>query len=358
MSVSSAALTNVRDLARQFAPWFLPYPDPRRRARFRRAAHRLVTCDPWPGDAATGTDAAELALRRLLFLQVQTRRAAWLRQSEAAALLARSAAETCIVGLYCLHHDDAPKALDAADWAHGMKLIAFLVADGVIPQQLLEDAAQQLAMPGAKLPSISRMAELIPDSSHKTSARFVYDRYYGPLSHYFAHASAYTLMRTVRARDRVARNPQSPWPRRSAAHLTDACAAVLAAAIAEQSGSGESFRRYAHPHAKRTLPPVLGAVGAGILHGLNWHQIPQAARAVRETRAYLAPGGPAEADSRDVRENRVRATMEAVYKALRIYADNPQMFGPTVDHFVGQVLDEYDARYSTSERLPDGAPPV
>jgi hypothetical protein len=38
----------------------LPYPDPQRQRRIRRSARGLVTCDPWPGNAATGVDVAQL----------------------------------------------------------------------------------------------------------------------------------------------------------------------------------------------------------------------------------------------------------------------------------------------------------
>jgi hypothetical protein len=45
------------------------------RYRIRRLAVSLVTCDPWPGLAATDQDAAQLALLRLRWLPSETRRA-------------------------------------------------------------------------------------------------------------------------------------------------------------------------------------------------------------------------------------------------------------------------------------------
>jgi hypothetical protein len=77
----------------------LPVPDLMTRIRIRRTAGRLATCDPWPGMAATGLDAAELALLRVLWLQRQTRRAVRSRQPEAAVMLARVTIETTITGL-------------------------------------------------------------------------------------------------------------------------------------------------------------------------------------------------------------------------------------------------------------------
>ncbi|MHB8296933.1 MAG: hypothetical protein ACYDH5_20455 [Acidimicrobiales bacterium] len=68
-----------------------PYPDPRRRLRVRKAARRLVTCSPWPGDDATAEDVAQLALLRALWLDRETHRAYRHRHSESAALLAQFA---------------------------------------------------------------------------------------------------------------------------------------------------------------------------------------------------------------------------------------------------------------------------
>jgi hypothetical protein len=81
----------------------LPRPDLIQRRRVRSAARNLVTCSPWPGEDATGTDAAQLAVLRLLWLQRQVRRAVRGRHREASVMLARASVETCILGLYCLH---------------------------------------------------------------------------------------------------------------------------------------------------------------------------------------------------------------------------------------------------------------
>src|SRR5437867_5714754 len=92
-------------IARVVLRGVLPYPDPARRARVRRHARNLATRDPLPQDetAMTGLDYARLALLRTLSLQHETRRAVRTRQREAAALLARTSMETCILGLWCLH---------------------------------------------------------------------------------------------------------------------------------------------------------------------------------------------------------------------------------------------------------------
>ena len=87
----------------------LPVPDllPSR-YKVRRTAHRLARgCDPWPGTAASGSDAARLALLRLLYLQRATHRAVRSRQDEAATMLARVSIETYITGMYCVYESDA-----------------------------------------------------------------------------------------------------------------------------------------------------------------------------------------------------------------------------------------------------------
>ncbi len=80
----------------------LPYPDLPRRVRMRHRAFGLVTIERWPDDddAVTGADAAQLALLRALYLQRLAHRAVRYRHSEEAALLARTAIDNVIVGLY------------------------------------------------------------------------------------------------------------------------------------------------------------------------------------------------------------------------------------------------------------------
>ena len=99
--------------ARPFLLGTLPVVDLPSRYRVRRLAVSLVECDPWPGMAATGEDAAQLAILRLRRLQRETRCAVRGRHAEAATLLARASIETLITGLYCLHEQDAVARLQA-----------------------------------------------------------------------------------------------------------------------------------------------------------------------------------------------------------------------------------------------------
>jgi aminoglycoside phosphotransferase (APT) family kinase protein len=151
-------------------------PDPP--VPFRRAACPLVTCEPWTDDTASGPDAARLALLRLLFLQRQTRRAVRWRQREAAALLARSAAETCIVGLYSLHADDATKAFAAKDAAVLPRLFDILGAAGIVSKAAVEQIGSD-----ARLPLYGDMAGRIPEGADRNAAAYIYDSFCSSTCH-------------------------------------------------------------------------------------------------------------------------------------------------------------------------------
>src|SRR4051812_45141854 len=115
----------------------LPYPDLPRRVRVRRRARILATSNPLPHDEeqVTGEDLARLALLRLLFLQRETRRAVRTRQREAAALVARTGIETCILGLWCLYVPDAASRLRASEYKTAAAMLTFLSSTGLLPQE-------------------------------------------------------------------------------------------------------------------------------------------------------------------------------------------------------------------------------
>ena len=141
----------VRQLAWMILRCVLPYPDLARRARIRRDAFRLVTRNPWPGEGATGTDAAHLALLRTLWLQRETRRAVRSRRDEAAALLARAALEAYILGAYCLYAEDAVKILVAADNRAMRRVPAYFTEDDLLSLAAINDAADVIGAPGRDL---------------------------------------------------------------------------------------------------------------------------------------------------------------------------------------------------------------
>lgn len=88
----------MRALLEILVKYLLPYPDPLRRRRMRRAC-ALISCSSWPEDQARPADVAQLALLRLLRLQREAHRVAAFQNFESTTLLAGAAVETCIAGL-------------------------------------------------------------------------------------------------------------------------------------------------------------------------------------------------------------------------------------------------------------------
>lgn len=308
-------LSNLRQLAWTIIRCLLPYPDPLRRARFHRKARKLITCKPWPGEQAKGPDAAQLALVRLIWLQRQVRRAVRWRQAEAAALLARSATETCILGLYCLYNDDATKALTSKD-GEGLRNVLGYIADaGLISKDTIAKAAASLDT-GVRLPSVRRMTEQLTEQQHGEQAADLYRRFYTSLSHFFTHANGFTLMQHVRPDNRLRGKPLSPWTRRAPVRLTDACTGGLATAIAEHAGGPAAwFAEYADAHGKRVLTP-LGAVGGiGLARTFEWRNLLPVIRAVIEIRRYLE--GQWQDDSPPERLTRVRDGLDQALQLVQ-----------------------------------------
>jgi hypothetical protein len=141
-------MSELRDITRLFLGACLPYPDLPRRVRIRHRAGRLITFGKWPGEDAKGKDAAQLALARLLYLQKCIRRAVRDRRLEEATLLARSAIDVLIVGLYCLHSDTAVSALAAADRGAARRILGYLSLDDLVSEEAIRDAAQALGETG------------------------------------------------------------------------------------------------------------------------------------------------------------------------------------------------------------------
>jgi len=211
----------------------LPYPDLPRRLRVRRAAGALVTCRKWPGDDATGAEAAQLALYRMLWLQRRTRRAVRGRRKDEAALLARLALETCIVGLYCLYSGEAVAKLSAANYRAFGRVVSYIADTGLMSKEAIDSATATLGELGPDL-NIRSLANTLADQHHLPVAKRLYAAYYVPLSHFFVHANAFTLMRHVSQDGALHRDPEFSWARRPAARLADACTGLLAGHIARQ----------------------------------------------------------------------------------------------------------------------------
>ncbi len=113
--------------------------DRRRRRQVRDAARRLVPEKAWSAETATENELARVALLHLLWLQEQTGLAARARNSEGAALLARSAVDTVIAGLYCLSVPGAAKRYDAGAGKDLKKLLAQFVTAADVGTEVLDD---------------------------------------------------------------------------------------------------------------------------------------------------------------------------------------------------------------------------
>ncbi len=277
----------------------LPYPDLRRRGRVNRRAYKLVTCRHWPGDEATGTDAAQRALLRLLWLQRLTHNSVTMRRDDDAVLLARAAIETCIVGLYCVHSGDAIAHLSAPSYG-GSGPVPYLINADLGSRAAIDSAVLALGEIGPDL-NVRDLALWLEREHGLVLATGLYHRYYVPLSHLFANAYAFSLMRHVHPDGTLHRRPAFPWIRRSAARMADGCAAVLAASIADKAGSpSELFHRSATAHLDRLLTPALVFAVKGAFRSGPWREFPRKLQSIVEAqRSADLPGHDHESGSAD-----------------------------------------------------------
>ena len=332
-------LSALREMIWPVLRCMVPYPDLPRRRRVRRKARDLIACEPWPGDNATGDDAAQLALYHLLWLQRETHRAVRWHRSETAALLARESVETYIVGTYCLHTDSAVPRLVAVDSKAARRAVAYLPEAGLVSQAAIDDAASAMPNPGPDLKLNDLVAALEHDHDLK-APRLLYERYYRLLSHFFAHPSAFALMRHVGPDRKLRRKPQSPWSRRSAARLTDTCTGLMAQAVAEANARpAVLFVSYAEAHFERVLLPAAVVAMKGWREAVTWRGLPEALRTLVALRQYTHGGGCT--DSPAVREARVREGFTKVFAVLgeRASADSFQL---GIDEAVSKIVAAMD----------------
>lgn len=333
-------------LARIALRGVLPYPDLPRRVRVRHRARVLATREPWPRDeaAVTGEGYAQLALLRLLALQRATRRAVQTHQRESAPLLARTAMETCIIGLWCLHDPDAARKLRESEIQVVPSLLTFMSSAGILPDSVIREAVRALGQP-RKLPDVRSMTEQIDSQTGATLAIHLYDTAYRPASQYFTHASGAALLRHVTAEYRYSAKPANSWARRAPVRLTDACVGLLAGALANQVAEpAELFVRYSEGHATRVLPPLLVTVSKGIAPRLRLADLVTTLKQVEETRAYLSHCRPD--DAPDDREKHLRAMYKVLIARLDIDDVPEEAIRPVVDHLVAKVLAEWDAEHT------------
>lgn len=341
-------LSDARKFAWAGVRGLLPYPDLPRRIRMRRAAFKLITCNRWPGDDATGNDAAQLALLRLLWLQRRIRRAVRSRHTEEAAYLARAVVDACIIGLYCLHSGTAVADLSAANNSAARRVLGYLADDDLIPQSAIDAAAEELGEHGRD-PNLRKWAEWLAKEKGLWIAPRLYTAYYVPLSHFFAHTNAFTLTRHVRPDDSVRRRPRSPWARRPPVRVADGCTGLLAAAIADKAGSPSAgfLTSYATAHLDRGLVPAFTLAARGWRQSVQWRKVPAALKAVRALSRYL--DGPGRHDEPAQQEARVREGFTMAFGVLGL--DHDEMFRVAIDEFVALVL----TRMNTPGSAPEAA---
>jgi hypothetical protein len=272
--------------SRQFLQGMMPYPDLLRRRRVRRRARKLVTCKHWPGDDATGMDAGQLALLRLLWLQRLTRSAAGERRSEDAALLARTALETCIVGLYCVYSGDSIAHMSAANYRVTGRSVSYLSDGDLGSRTAIDSAVEALGELGPDL-NVRDLALWLEREQELGIATRLYYEYYVPLSHLFTRSYAFALMRHVQPDGKLHERPAFPWVLLSATRLADGCMGLLAANIADKSRvtSPEPFLRYATAHLDRLVTPALAFTVKGALRSVPRLEALSTLKAINSTKS-------------------------------------------------------------------------
>jgi hypothetical protein len=332
----------------------LPAADVLRRRRIRAGARKLVVLDRWPEDAdTTGADAAQLALLRVLRLQRETRKAARARLNEATATSARLALEAALQGIYYLHHPDSVSSLKAANAKAADALLKYMVEDGVVPQDLVDLALTSLGAPGGARQLI-QMAEYVDRLRPETKAVSLYRRYYVPASTFFVHTNAASLLRHVDANDHLTAKPSFPWTRQSALRISDGSVGLLAAELARHSGvPAGRFDAYAESHIARAFTPIAVVIAAGFRRSLRLRWVPDAWRAILQTRAYVQ-SSEAAGDPIDVRRAKVRAGFEAsIGKMVTL---PPDVVDPALDYFTELVLSAVDQQSAPESAVPPPAP--
>ncbi len=302
--------------SRKFLQGALPYPDVLRRRRVRHKARKLVTSTQWPGDDATGMEAAQLALLRLLWLQRLTRSAVAERRAEDAALLARAALESCIVGLYCVYSGDSIAHMSAANYRVTGGTVSYLSDGGLGSRAALDDAVEALGEVGPDL-NIRDLALWLEREQELGIASRLYYEYYIPLSHLFTRSYAFALMRHVQPDGKLHERPAYPWVRLSAARLADGCIGLLAANIADKSGvSPEPFLRYATAHLDRLVTPALAFSVKGALRSVPRHETLSTLRALGS--AQQPPERSFRADVPAWQETRMSEGSSGFYNPLSV----------------------------------------
>lgn len=272
MRVISALKTLVRQL--------LPYPDPWHRRRMRRRARALVTCSPWPEEAAGPSDIAKLALLRLLHLQREAHRSARAGGFEGTMLVARAAIEACISGLYWLDQPDAGIRLTNASAKSMKQLLSIMIELFGVPPAGLDDAARLIGEPD-DLPKLLWMAKHVASKSGVSLTTLMYTQIYMPLSFISEHTTGIALQRHINRDGSLLDTPEQWWTRRRALHTVDLCTGYLALVLAGRAAKDtRDLSAYTEAHAKRILAPVLTVFLRYARRAIRVRELPKLAREV------------------------------------------------------------------------------
>jgi hypothetical protein len=300
--------------------------------------------------AASGGDAARLALLRLLDLQRAARRAVRSRQDEAATMLARVAIETYITGLYCLYEPGAVARLQSGQLKMLRPMLEFLREDGGIlggvPREVLDECIRRLdAGTPADGPKVRDMAATVDAATGAAIAISLYNRFYRPASNFAVHGGAAALLRHVRGDGRTACGPSRIWGRRAPARIADTCLGGLTAFLASREGgswrdTARHAAAYADRHHERAIPPVIAIALSGLGGGLRPGQARQAGQAIariREFGQYVQSGQ--DAGDPAGRTARIRAGLQDFLTVPGLDVP-PGSLDPLIDYLAEKIMAE------------------
>ena len=283
---------------------------------------------------ATSSDAAQLAMLRLLWMQKQTRRAVRSRQREAAVMLARACTETVFLGLYCLREPTAIKRLDAAAMKAMGDALEYVEDAGIVPADVIRQCIARLGQPSRRHVAVWDMLKVVDEANGTKTVRDIYRRLYIPLSNFTVHASGSTLMRHVGRGDRLTARPSRTWNRRSPVRVADAVTGLLAAALAKEAGQPyDDLIAYADRDNQRSLMPIAFMGLSGVRGSAGPGATIQSLRRAREMYDYLWHGAAA----LDPLETRIAYVARSFAEMLDIGSiDVPE---GSLDPFIDYVAD-------------------
>jgi hypothetical protein len=309
-----------------------------------------VTFSKWPGKAATSREGSELALTRLLDLELQTRRSSNLGQYEAAALLARTAVDTCITGLFCLYVPDAIGRLEQDNAKAFDSIFRYLVDTDAMSKAATSFVVGEIGVP-KRIGPLDQLIKEIAESGGSNGAAQLYDRVYRPLSSMYAHGSGLALSRHVAHDDTLRKKPLFPWARRSPSHTASTCVGLLAAQIAGvDHPSYAMLDNYANWHWRRVTPVVASLSLKGALKSCHWTELPRARRALREASSFLHSPQGAEA-SKESKRAVVRPAVITAFTALGL-----EVSEEFIDSLTDMILSSGEDLVAEDGLEPDSTP--